>query len=560
MVKINIMMTKFPYLILSLLLLVSLHAGAQKIEAENAVAANGAKKVEGTGQSNGYYTELNNGTITFYFTTSVESYFNIYISAAVATPGLKTNVLKSGDVSMNFNVISTLFTEERVATGLHLPAGLHVFEIQKNTGMINIDFLRLEVITPSSRFNIDADLVTPAPNANTERLYQFLKDTYGRKIISGVMTLESMDMINWLKSNTGREPALIGLDFMHSGRNYDWYNDDEPVNDARTYYNRNGIPAFCWHWRDPSRNTEEFYTEKTSFDVNKIFDEASPEYAAMISDIDYISGLLKKLNDEDIPILWRPLHEAAGGWFWWGAKGAAPCKKLYHVMWDRMVNHHGLKNLIWVWTREPNDDDWYPGDEYVDIVGRDLYRDGDHSSHFSEFNDMNQRYGFKKMITMSECGSFPDVDNLVRDGAAWLYYMPWYGKYTTESTYNSLTLWKKMFGHSYVITLNEMPNLKTYEAATHPADPLPAPDIVTSLEEQNEGSELHVFPTLVTERVFSLRGTGVIGAVSVFDSQGKLLQTHRIPADSATLPAPASPGLYFIRKHNSKAAVKIIVR
>ena len=65
------------------------------------------------------------------------------------------------------------------------------------------------------------------------------------------------------------------------------------------------------------------------------------------------------------------------------------------------------------------------------------------------------------MITLSECGSFPDPDNLVSDGAAWSWYMPWYGNYTTSATYNSIDLWKKTFSHSYVITLDKMPSLKS---------------------------------------------------------------------------------------------------
>jgi mannan endo-1,4-beta-mannosidase len=180
----------------------------------------------------------------------------------------------------------------------------------------------------------------------------------------------------------------------------------------------------------------------------------------MISDIDFVAGQLKKLQAQNVPVIWRPLHEAAGGWFWWGAKGAQPCKKLYQVMFDRMVNYHGLHNLIWVWTREPNDDAWYPGDQYVDIVGRDLYKQGDHSSQINEFNALNTLYGTKKMITLSECGSMPDVDNLTADGAAWSWFMPWYGDYTRKATNNSLDLWKKMFASSYVITLDEMPSLK----------------------------------------------------------------------------------------------------
>jgi mannan endo-1,4-beta-mannosidase len=179
-----------------------------------------------------------------------------------------------------------------------------------------------------------------------------------------------------------------------------------------------------------------------------------------MDDIDNISALLKELQASNIPVIWRPLHEAAGGWFWWGAKGAAPCKKLYQLMYNRMVNYHKLNNLIWVWTREPNDDAWYPGDAYVDIAGRDIYKQGDHGSQVGEFTALNALYGSKKMVALTECGSIPDVDNLIREAAGWAWFMPWYGDYTRKSVHNSLELWKKMFASNYVITLDEMPSLK----------------------------------------------------------------------------------------------------
>jgi mannan endo-1,4-beta-mannosidase len=318
----------------------------------------------------------------------------------------------------------------------------------------------------AARFNTNSTLVTPNATKEAVAVYNFLKENYGKKILSGAMTLNSFDETGWLKTNTGKEPAIVGLDFMHSGRNYNWYDDKQPIKDARTYWLKNGIPVMLWHWRDPSKTTEEFYTKNnskpngTSFDITKINEPASDEYKAMIRDIDFVSGMLKELQDQNVPVIWRPLHEAAGGWFWWGAKGAEPCKKLYQVMYDRMVNYHGLKNLIWVWTREPNDENWYPGDNIVDMVGRDIYKTGDHSSQLTEFNNMNTLYGTKKMITLSECGSIPDPDNLVADVAAWSWFMPWYGDYTRNATHNSLDLWKKLFASSYVITLDEMPSLK----------------------------------------------------------------------------------------------------
>lgn len=33
----------------------------------------------------------------------------------------------------------------------------------------------------------------------------------------------------------------------------------------------------------------------------------------------------------------------------------------------------GINNLIWVWTTQTKDSEFYPGDEYVDMVGRDMY-------------------------------------------------------------------------------------------------------------------------------------------------------------------------------------------
>jgi mannan endo-1,4-beta-mannosidase len=330
---------------------------------------------------------------------------------------------------------------------------------EKSTGSEPVKEETPEVVVPT-RFNINQSLVNPSPSKEADNLYQFLKANYGKKIISGVMTLNSFDETNWLKANTGKEPAIVGLDFMHSGRNYSWYDDKEPIKDAAAYWQKNGIPVFVWHWRDPSRTTEEFYTKSTSFDVSKINDPESAEYKAMLKDIDYVSEMFKEMQQQNIPVIWRPLHEAAGGWFWWGAKGAAPCKKLYQVMYDRMVNYHKLNNLIWVWTREPNDEAWYPGDEYVDIVGRDIYKQGDHTSQVTEFNALDKLYGSKKMVTLSEVGSIPDVDNLQKDAAAWSWFMPWYGDYTRNSTNNSLELWKKMFASEYVITLDEMPSLK----------------------------------------------------------------------------------------------------
>lgn len=534
------------------LLLGSQLAFGQRFEAENAVLSGGAIKQTSQVRSGGQYVAQNEGSLAWNISLAADGFFNIIVNAA-APHGNKINVFSIDDNAVDFPATVADFTSIRVGSALKLSAGSHSVKISKSWGYINIDYVEFQPVSPSGRFTINKTLVTPNPIENASRLYQFLYDNYGRKVISGVMTLNSFDETNWLKTNTGKEPALVGLDFMHSGRNYNWYNDRQPIEDAKAYYNRHGIPAICWHWRDPSRKTEEFYTDKTAFDVSKIMDPTSAEYAAMIADIDFISGLLKELQNENIPVIWRPLHEAAGGWFWWGAKGAAPCKKLFQLMFDRMVNRHGLKNLIWVWTREPNDNDWYPGDAYVDIVGRDLYKEGVHGSHALEWSNMNELYGKNKMITMSECGSFPDPDNLVKDGAAWSWFMPWYGSFVKDPKHNTLALWQKTMSHDYVITLDEMPDLRTYEAVVHGPDPEPDPVLST---EQPDTQETRVFPTLVTDNIY-IKGKSELGQISIYNSVGTQVHSSFEKSNKAMISfSDGMCGIFYVKVRN-QAAVRI---
>ena len=51
-------------------------------------------------------------------------------------------------------------------------------------------------------------------------------------------------------------------------------------------------------------------------------DPAGEDYALLLRDIDAIAVELQKFEDAGVPVIWRPLHEAQGGWFWWGAQGA----------------------------------------------------------------------------------------------------------------------------------------------------------------------------------------------------------------------------------------------
>ena len=125
-------------------------------------------------------------------------------------------------------------------------------------------------------------------------------------------------------------------------------------------------------------------------------------------------------------------------------------------------NAKGVRNLIWVWTSECNDSDWYPGDNYVDIIGCDDYSTGDqlHGSRLSSFNKLKTIVNGNKIITMSECGGIPNPTTTFSDGATWSWFMPWYGDYTESSSYNGASYWKTAMSSSNVITRSDLPSFK----------------------------------------------------------------------------------------------------
>ena len=141
----------------------------------------------------------------------------------------------------------------------------------------------------------------------------------------------------------------------HNPLRDDWspWDDGTTLRISEYYHNsgKAGIVEIHWHWFAPMNsipNTRTYYASNTWFDVSKAVQPGTSEYAATIRDLDAIAFQLRMMRN--VPILWRPLHDADGGWYWWGAKGPEAFKKLYYLMKDRFINHHGLKNLIWVWS------------------------------------------------------------------------------------------------------------------------------------------------------------------------------------------------------------------
>ena len=347
---------------------------------------------------------------------------------------------------------------------------------------IRISFSMKELVTVGDQ-NISENLVTADPIPQAKAVYDYLRSVYGSRTLSGAMShvAWNTDEADWVGEKTGEYPAIAFFDYIHlasSPANWIDYGDISPVRD---WWNAGGLVGAGWHWNVPRTSSETDPNNYTcdvadnTFSVSDALQPGTWENEFMNSSLEKIASYLKLLQDEGIPVIWRPLHEAAGNtytqwhsgaWFWWGAEGAQAYKELWIHMFE-YFREAGLRNLIWVWTTQTSsaadaDFEFYPGDEYVDIIGRDVYDNTDAEDLASQYSAIIQ-YSPSKMVALSELGGVADMSAQWNAGARWLFFMPWYdydNDYTEgyDHDHADIAWWKASFGSDAVIDRASLPS------------------------------------------------------------------------------------------------------
>ncbi len=356
------------------------------------------------------------------------------------------------DGPYNFYTLSDLPASETFVSHTQNALNLSTVVVKDNIIQLILDPLSVSaLVLKRGKFDIAPSLIDTFATQATKDLYEFLKSQFGNHIISG----QTHDYYNQLKTVAGKSPMLRAGDFQHytQGYPYLWSNEigghtygyDTQANTVSTlisWYNgtdKKGIVSMQWHWHDPlsdstsNVSTNTFYTDQTSFDIRRAVIPGTFEYDCVIRDIDSIATQLKKFQSAGIPVLWRPLHEAGGGWFWWGAHGPEPCLALWDILIERLKNHHQLHNLIWVWSSpEP---DWYPGNDKVDIIGYDSYPGAfNYTNQKAIFDNLYTITDGEKLIAMTENGPIPDPVACIEGDSPWLFFMSWNNLVETQNT------------------------------------------------------------------------------------------------------------------------------
>jgi mannan endo-1,4-beta-mannosidase len=511
-------------------------------EAESQTLGSGAVVHDSAGVSGGKY--VNSNGMAFSVTVDSAGIYDLVVKMWVKqydwfNSSIFINNGTSAIGSFLTNSPSNAWTTYTLAASSKLNAGKNTITVSGGTA--NFDYLTVER-HPSAVFALDGAPVTPGATVSATKVKDFLTKNFGKKTVAGMMigdnafnydygnmrvietcvptdsckvadsltTFLGQEDIRLFKQRSGEYPALGGFDMIFAAGGHSdegWFRGytDNNIRMANQLWKLGGIPSFTWHWKVGADTV--FYAkskgfnnagctagvggssaDNTCFNYTKAFSDstcaevntASKEYKALTADLDKVSKKFLQLQDSGIAAVWRPLHEAAGGWFWWGVGGSTCYKSLYRLVFDRMVNVNGVKNLIWVWNieRDPTigydaaalNPAWYPGDEYVDVIGVDIYNNAnDQKSNINEFSKITSSMGSKKILALTENGPIPDVDSMATDGAVWSWWMPWYNTWSSGFlNQTSNTVWTKNLSDSRVISLSKMPGWANYTAGISP--------------------------------------------------------------------------------------------
>ncbi len=362
----------------------------------------------------------------------------------------------------------------------------------------------LDRVPPSHYTSASITPCDPAATPAAHKLMAYLQAQYGSCVLSGQFVDPFQDysqpqfrdaegrldarLTNELaaiaENNGGKYPAVLGLDFTGVEFASQW--DDWTTQQALQWHSLGGIVTYCWHWGVPaditkapaewSRWESAIHPEDTNFDLKAaLADKNSTGYQWLLASIKNAAAQLAVLQDAGVPVLWRPLHEAAGGWFWWGSAGKDAYLELYNLLYDKLVNEYGLHNLIWVWNGQ--NPAWYPGDDRADILSDDPYGianvtwlyplDPARATRFK----YTRRASAGKMVAMSENDVLPSLDQMWAMNTKWLFFCTWnremvllpdpndrpYGVLRQYSEkYNSVKALRAVYNDARVLTLDEI--------------------------------------------------------------------------------------------------------
>ncbi|GEP32247.1 hypothetical protein NSZ01_00150 [Nocardioides szechwanensis] len=238
-------------------------------------------------------------------------------------------------------------------------------------------------LTPTPDCEPDLALVDPDATPEARCLAQTL-DEWRRTGVMGVgqqLNVSTSDYLAPLRRLEPQRVALVGFDLEELAKADTFGFEHPPVEKLLELAADGVVLTASWHTANPATGKDSF--DVSWRDLDALLDPETPQAEAFWSDYDAKLDLLRRLQTgedgrfQPAAVLFRPLHEANGDWFWW----SAPDPATYRALWAEMQDHAaeaGVHNIVWGWsanarTHDEIIDPMTLVPELVDLVGLDSY-------------------------------------------------------------------------------------------------------------------------------------------------------------------------------------------
>jgi mannan endo-1,4-beta-mannosidase len=229
-------------------------------------------------------------------------------------------------------------------------------------------------------------------------------------------------------SASGKQPAIYGADLGTSAEN-----QQAIVKEALHAAQNHALISLGWRAPWPTNDAPASAKgQLTDYEWSQLLAPGTALNQHWASQADAVAALLQQLDKAGVAVLWNPYPESNSKDFWWsGRKGVHGSSELYRMLFDRLVNHDSVHNLVWVWeTAEPNSrpgaefltpTDFFPGLLYVDAVQARLKE----LSPWVPADRMTKQLASGKPVGVELTGPVPQPEALVRNGIwAWFLATP----------------------------------------------------------------------------------------------------------------------------------------
>lgn len=240
-------------------------------------------------------------------------------------------------------------------------------------------------------------LISPNATLETQALFRNLKNLSKENILFGHHDANAYGH-SWIgipnksdvKDVCGSHPAVYGCDFASITRENTPKEQVENETGLRKriieVYNRGSVNTVTWHSHNPVNNGSFYYKDNPIKAVPLLIPggQYHEQYKKILQTIAVFAKSIKGENGELIPLIFRPFHEYEGDWFWWGVPHHCS-KEEFLKLWKFTITYLkddlGVTNFIYAISPDcrfnSRDEflEYYPGDEYVDLIGMDNYWD-----------------------------------------------------------------------------------------------------------------------------------------------------------------------------------------